>query len=140
VSILWLEPGPWLHRQYKALPDHVRRKKPRVAAFTSANAPKILALEPDPVLTFSDLQAPIALIRAGIAVHAFNQRDVAGILAIMPHRSLFSLEKPLASVICRDASAFSDRSEDSETPRRRTPFFTGKSDASKSRLTRINVT
>jgi iron complex transport system substrate-binding protein len=44
--------------------------------------PKILALEPDLVLTFSDLQADIVaeLIRAGIAVHAFNQRDVAGIL------------------------------------------------------------
>lgn len=47
--------------------------------------PKILALEPDLVLTFSDLQATIAaeLIGAGIAVHAFNQRDIAGILAII---------------------------------------------------------
>jgi iron complex transport system substrate-binding protein len=33
----------------------------------------------------SDLQAPIAadLIRAGIAVHAFNQRDIAGILSMI---------------------------------------------------------
>jgi iron complex transport system substrate-binding protein len=56
--------------------------KPRVSAFTSADIPKILALEPDLVLTFSDLQAEIAaeLIRAGISVHAFNQRDIAGIL------------------------------------------------------------
>ena len=44
--------------------------------------PKILALEPDLVLTFSDLQADIVaeLIRRNVAVHAFNQRDVAGIL------------------------------------------------------------
>jgi iron complex transport system substrate-binding protein len=47
--------------------------------------PKILALDPDLVLTFSDLQADIAaeLIRSGIAVHAFNQRDVSGILAMV---------------------------------------------------------
>jgi iron complex transport system substrate-binding protein len=57
----------------------------RVSAFTSADIPKILSLEPDLVLTFSDLQAPIAaeLIRAGVAVHAFNQRDIAGILAMI---------------------------------------------------------
>ena len=44
--------------------------------------PKIVALKPDLVLTFSDLQADIVaeLIRNNIAVHAFNQRDVAGIL------------------------------------------------------------
>ncbi|MEM8578241.1 MAG: cobalamin-binding protein [Pseudomonadota bacterium] len=67
---------------YAVRPPQVRREKPRVGAFTSADVPKILALEPDLVLTFSDLQAEIAadLIRAGIAVHAFNQRSVAGIL------------------------------------------------------------
>ncbi|WP_372837305.1 ABC transporter substrate-binding protein, partial [Puniceibacterium confluentis] len=50
-----------------------------------ADVPKILALNPDLVLTFSDLQADIAadLIRAGIEVHAFNQRSVAGILAMI---------------------------------------------------------
>ena len=34
------------------------------------------------VLTFSDLQAEVAatLIRAGVSVHAFNQRSVAEIL------------------------------------------------------------
>ena len=59
-----------------------RREKPRVSAFTSANIDKILALKPDLVLTFSDLQADIAadLIRRGLDVHAFNQRSVAGIL------------------------------------------------------------
>src|ERR1700694_528563 len=59
-----------------------RREKPRVSAFTSANIDKILALRPDLVLTFSDLQADIVadLIRRGVAVHAFNQRSVAGIL------------------------------------------------------------
>ncbi|MGV1014377.1 MAG: cobalamin-binding protein [Methyloceanibacter sp.] len=70
---------------YAVRPPQVRKEKPRVSAFTSANIPKILALEPDLVLAFSDLQADIvaALIKAGIAVHAFNQRDIAGILAMI---------------------------------------------------------
>jgi iron complex transport system substrate-binding protein len=70
---------------YAVRPPQVRREKPRVSAFTSADIPKILALDPDLVFTFSDLQADIAaeLIRASVAVHAFNQRDVAGILAMV---------------------------------------------------------
>jgi iron complex transport system substrate-binding protein len=67
---------------YCVRPPEARREKPRVAAFTSADIPKILNLRPDLVLAFSDLQADIvaALIRQGIAVHAFNQRSVAEIL------------------------------------------------------------
>jgi iron complex transport system substrate-binding protein len=70
---------------YAVRPPRVRTEKPRVGAFTSADVPKILGLSPDLVLTFSDLQAPIVadLVRAGVAVHAFNQRDVAGILAMV---------------------------------------------------------
>src|SRR6476619_5412698 len=66
---------------YAVRPPQVRREKPRVSAFISADVPKILALAPDLVLTFSDLQADIVadLIRNNIAVHAFNQRDLAGI-------------------------------------------------------------
>ena len=72
---------------YAVRPPQVRREKPRVSAFTSADIPKILALEPDLVLTFSDLQAEIAeaLIRAGVMVTAYNQRDVPGILAMIRH-------------------------------------------------------
>jgi iron complex transport system substrate-binding protein len=67
---------------YTVRPPRARREKPRVSAFTSADIPKIIALGPDLVLTFSDLQADIAaeLIRRGIDVHAFNQRSVAEIL------------------------------------------------------------
>ncbi len=67
---------------YAVRPPRVRREKPRVAAFTSADLPKIVALAPDLVLAFSDLQAEIVagLVRAGVAVHCFNQRSVSGIL------------------------------------------------------------
>ena len=70
---------------YAVRPPRVRKEKPRVSAFVSADFEKILALEPDLVLTFSDLQADIAaeLIRRNVAVHAFNQRDLAGILAMV---------------------------------------------------------
>jgi iron complex transport system substrate-binding protein len=67
---------------YAVRPPRVRKEKPRVSAFISADYDKILALEPDLVLAFSDLQADLVaeLIRRNVAVHAFNQRDVAGIL------------------------------------------------------------
>jgi iron complex transport system substrate-binding protein len=67
---------------YVVRPPEARRDKPRVSAFTSADTDKILALNPDLVFTFSDLQADIVadLIRHGIQVHAFNHRTIAGIL------------------------------------------------------------
>ena len=70
---------------YAVRPPQVRREKPRVSAFISADIPKVLALGPDLVLAFSDLQADIVaeLVRAGVAVHVFNQRDLAGILAMI---------------------------------------------------------
>lgn len=70
---------------YAVRPPQVRRDKPRVSAFIFADIPKVLALKPDLVLAFSDLQAGIVadLVRAGVAVHVFNQRDVAGILAMV---------------------------------------------------------
>lgn len=66
-------------------PPLARKEKPRVSAFTSANIDKILALNPDLVLGFSDLQADIAaeLIRRGVAVHVFNQRSVNEILQMI---------------------------------------------------------
>lgn len=61
------------------------RRKPKVSSFISAKYDKIAALEPDLVLTFSDLQADIAatLIRRGVPVFAFNQRSVDGILQMI---------------------------------------------------------
>jgi iron complex transport system substrate-binding protein len=66
-------------------PPRARREKPKVSAFTSARIERILELQPDLVLGFSDLQADIAaeLIRRGVAVHVFNQRSVPEILAMI---------------------------------------------------------
>ena len=70
---------------YTVRPPRARRDKPRVSAFTSARIARIVALEPDLVLGFSDLQADIAaeLLRAGLEVHVFTHRSVAGILRMI---------------------------------------------------------
>ena len=61
------------------------RQKPRVSAFINAKFDKILALEPDLVFAFSDLQADIAaeLIRRGVTVFTFNQRSVTEIMEMI---------------------------------------------------------
>jgi iron complex transport system substrate-binding protein len=66
-------------------PPRARKEKPRVSAFTSAKLDRIVELEPDLVLGFSDLQADIAaeLVRRGIEVHVFNQRSVGEILRMI---------------------------------------------------------
>ena len=64
-------------------PPQARLEKPRVSAFTSAKIDRILALQPDLAIGFSDIQAEIAaaLIKAGVEVWIANHRSVAGILA-----------------------------------------------------------
>ena len=96
IICLTEEPTEWLyllgqsHRivgisGYTVRPRRAREEKPRVSAFLSAKIDKILALRPDCVIGFSDLQADIAaqLIRAGVAVHIFNQRSVEEIFAML---------------------------------------------------------
>ena len=70
---------------YTVRPARARREKPRVSAFLSAQQDKILALKPDLVLGFSDLQADIArdLAKAGLNVVLFNQRSVDEILSMV---------------------------------------------------------
>jgi len=77
---------------YVVRPPRARREKPRISAFTSADIDKICALKPDLVLAFSDLQADIVadLLRRGLAVHAFNHRDVQGIMDMIRMVGVFA--------------------------------------------------
>ena len=70
---------------YTVRPRRAREEKPKVSAFLTAKIDKILALQPDCVFGFSDLQADIAaaLIRHGVQVTVFNQRSVAEIFAML---------------------------------------------------------
>src|SRR5262245_19026625 len=66
-------------------PPRARKEKPKVSAFTSAKIDRIVALRPDLVLGFSDLQADIVaqLVRAGLEAHVFNQRSTEDILRVI---------------------------------------------------------
>ena len=70
---------------YTVRPRRARDEKPKVSAFLTAKVDKILALQPDCVFGFSDLQADIAasLIRAGVQVTVFNQRSVDEIFSML---------------------------------------------------------
>ena len=96
IVCLTEEPTEWLYllgeerrivgiSGYTVRPPQARLDKPRVSAFLSAKIDKIVALKPDCVIGFSDLQADIAaqLIRAGVQVTIFNQRSVVEIFSML---------------------------------------------------------
>jgi iron complex transport system substrate-binding protein len=66
-------------------PKEARKTKPKVSTYLDANIEQILALKPDVVLAWSDLQADICanLMRAGVEVVGFNHRSVEGILSMI---------------------------------------------------------
>ena len=108
-------------------PPQARQEKPRVSAFTSAKIDKILALQPDLAIGFSDMQADIAaaLIKAGVEVWISNHRSVEGILGYV--RRLGALVGEAAA-----ADAYADtlaqalaaaRAEAARLPRRPKVYF-----------------
>lgn len=70
---------------YTVRPRRARAEKPRVSAFLDGKIDKIVELEPDLVVGFSDMQAALAdkLIRAGLNVFITNQRSVAEIFGTL---------------------------------------------------------
>ena len=70
---------------YTVRPRRARQEKPRVSAFLDGKIDQIVALQPDLVIGFSDMQAALAdkLIRAGLNVFITNQRSVAEIFATL---------------------------------------------------------
>lgn len=63
-------------------PPEARKTKPKVSTYLDAKFDEILALRPDVVFAWSDLQADISaeLIRRGVEVVCFNHRSLEGIL------------------------------------------------------------
>ena len=70
---------------YAVRPKVVRKQKPRISSFKSANIQKIIELKPDIILAFSDIQSEIVanLVKKGQSVLCFNQRDIEGIFNMM---------------------------------------------------------
>lgn len=66
---------------YTVRPPQARHEKPRISSFLDGRIDKIVALEPDLVIGFSDMQAALAdkLIRAGLNVWVTNQRSLTEI-------------------------------------------------------------
>ncbi|MBC7860798.1 MAG: ABC transporter substrate-binding protein [Burkholderiaceae bacterium] len=66
-------------------PPEARREKPKISGFSSSKLERILAVEPDLAIGFSNLQADVCrdLAQAGVEVHVFNQRGVDGILRMV---------------------------------------------------------
>lgn len=83
-------------------PARARKEKPKVSGFSSARIDRILAVRPDLVFAFSDLQADMCadVIRAGVAVHVFNHRSLDGILdmVMMIGRIVGAQERAVALV------------------------------------------
>lgn len=76
---------------FTVYPPRARKEKPKVSGFSTARIERILAVDPDLVVGFSDLQAEVMaeLVKRGIEVHVYNHRDIAGILRMI--RSLGAL-------------------------------------------------
>ena len=96
IVCLTEEPTEWLYllgeerrivgiSGYTVRPSRAREEKPKVSAFLTAKIDKIVELQPDCVIGFSDLQADIAsqLVKKGIQVTIFNQRSVTEIFSMM---------------------------------------------------------
>ena len=112
---------------YTVFPKEARKEKPKVFAFTSGDLNKILGVQPDLVLTFSNLQADISreLIGAGVPVYAFNQRSVDDILAMIATvgRLVGAEEKALVMVAELQAIIDRVRAEGATLPKKPRVYF-----------------
>ncbi|MDN3545180.1 ABC transporter substrate-binding protein [Kinneretia asaccharophila] len=70
---------------YSVHPPQARAEKPKISGFSSMKLERIQAVQPDLVIGFSDLQRPLLeeCERAGLATLWFDQRDLAGIHAMV---------------------------------------------------------
>lgn len=70
---------------YTTRPARARTEKPKISGFSSAKLDRIFAVQPDLVIAYSNMQAEMSrdIISAGVEVHAFNQKDIAGIMRMI---------------------------------------------------------
>ena len=108
-------------------PARARKEKPRVSAFTSAHIEEIVALEPDLVIGFSDIQADIArdLIKAGVEVWISNHRSIDGILSYVRRLGAMVGAAERANDYADSLAAHVEevRAASSEFPHRPTVYF-----------------
>jgi iron complex transport system substrate-binding protein len=108
-------------------PARARKEKPKISGFSSARIDKILAVKPDLVLAFSDMQGDMCreLVKAGIEVHHFNQRSVESIFSMIETtgRLVGAFDRALALVAELEAQIESVRRAAARLPRRPRVYF-----------------
>lgn len=108
-------------------PARARKEKPKISGFSTAKIERILAVQPDLVLAYSNLQADMVrdLVKEGLPAHVFNQRSVADILDMV--RTLGALvdarEKAEALIRQMEACIEQVRAEAASLPRRPLVYF-----------------
>lgn len=111
---------------FTARPPEARRK-PHVSSFLDARYDEILALRPDLVVGFSDLQADLAkeLVRRGVAVLVTNQRSLAEILQTIRLVTAAVGRAEAGDALARELSGNLARAADAAAtlPRRPRVFF-----------------
>ena len=138
IVCLTEEPTEWLYllgeerrivgiSGYTVRPPRARVEKPKVSAFLSAKIDKIVDLQPDCVIGFSDLQADIAsqLVKKGIQVTIFNQRSVAEIFSMMYQQAemVGQVEKGMALIQVMQTRLLTIEAEAKTLKRRPRVFF-----------------
>jgi iron complex transport system substrate-binding protein len=108
-------------------PREARLEKPKVSAFTSAKIDRILDLQPDLAIGFSDIQADIAaaLIKAGVEVWIANHRSIDGILGYVQRLGAMVGAHDAAQRYAQRLQAHVDevRAAAARLPRRPTVYF-----------------
>lgn len=88
-------------------PARARKNKPTICGFSSGQIQHIMAVNPDLVIAFSDMQADLVAdaIRAGVEVHVFNQRSVEGILDMIITLGRMVDRQPAAEMLVGELAA-----------------------------------
>lgn len=89
---------------YTTRPARARSEKPKISGFSSATLERIFAVQPDLVISYSNMQAEISrdLISAGLEVHAFNQRNLEGILRMIAVLAQLTNKQEQGAVLIAD--------------------------------------
>jgi len=87
---------------YTVHPPEARADKPKISGFSSMKLERILAVQPDLVIGFSDLQRPLLdeCEQAGLATLWFDHRDLGGIHAMVRRLGALVQREAEAEALC----------------------------------------
>ena len=106
-------------------PPRAREEKTKISGFSSSSLERILAVRPDLVIGFCDMQADICrdLVKAGVEVHQFNQRTVDGILRMIAVLAALVQREEVGSKLIASLRADIARAQERAAPWSRKPVI-----------------